>query len=870
MTIQGSTGRISGWGRGLAPLSLMVMMMTCGLAAFPATAQTVGDSSAFGESVNLSLVPLLGVTQPVTSGPRPVISGSAAPAYSLSANAGSSTASTSLTGPVLQTGLLLVNASSQLPGATLTHADATTTNPAVSLGQLLPLLGLTAQTVRADATITGTCGSSLVASGSATLASATASGSLGLGLPVPPQPAPNTVLLNQLGVRIVLNEQIVSGDGRLQQSLTVNAIHISLQNALLSALGVLQGDIVISQAHAHVQCPNGVTPEADLALTGAVTPATATSGAPIQYHLTVANQGPSPATNVILSQGLPAGLSGVTATAGQGSCSPGPPVACSLGTIAAGQSAQVTVAALVTITQGTLVSTANVASSVADPGPGNNAVTLTSNVLGNTAPSADVALTGSASATSVPVGTAASCAFTFINNGPQAAPAVTLPLAISGHVTIVSDTASHGNCTGTAPIVCNLGSMAAGTQATMSMTFIPQSAGPIVCQGSVSSGVADPDPSNNSVSFTLSAVTGPSTPPPVDPGACRIDAVPAATLLIPYFEVDLDNPNGATTLISINNAAASSQLAQVTLWTDWGIPTLSFTVALTGYDVQTLNLRDIVGSGSLPSAGNGPGCPTGNTALSAAMMGHLQAWHTGRQSPLQGNCAAPPRTGRLATGYLTADAVNRCSTLNPTSPGYFAPRGTGVASDHNSLWGDFFLVNTDQDLAHGDPAVHILALPGVFTNHQSFYGTFVNGTGMDDRQPLGTSYASRYVAGGTFDGGTQLIVWRDAKLAHPAPLACGQEPKRMELAGMLFDEQENGSLIASATTTAPWSTQKMILGDASFVLPHPFGWLDLDLWHTGGTQFGNAAQGWVTTVMSANQRFSVGLRAIRLDSACDD
>src|SRR5262249_35595954 len=31
---------------------------------------------------------------------------------------------------------------------------------------------------------------------------------------------------------------------------------------------------------------------------------------------------------------------------------------------------------------------------------------------------------------------------------------------------------------------------------------------------------------------------------------CTIDDVPAATLLLPYFEVDLNNPNGLTTLFS--------------------------------------------------------------------------------------------------------------------------------------------------------------------------------------------------------------------------------------------------------------------------------------------------------------------------------
>ena len=42
-----------------------------------------------------------------------------------------------------------------------------------------------------------------------------------------------------------------------------------------------------------------------------------------------------------------------------------------------------------------------------------------------------------------------------------------------------------------------------------------------------------------------------------------VDDVPAATLLLPYFEVDLDDPNGVTTLMSINNASATAVLAHV-------------------------------------------------------------------------------------------------------------------------------------------------------------------------------------------------------------------------------------------------------------------------------------------------------------------
>ena len=42
-----------------------------------------------------------------------------------------------------------------------------------------------------------------------------------------------------------------------------------------------------------------------------------------------------------------------------------------------------------------------------------------------------------------------------------------------------------------------------------------------------------------------------------------VDDVPAATLLLPYFEVDLDDPAGVTTLMSINNASATAVLAHV-------------------------------------------------------------------------------------------------------------------------------------------------------------------------------------------------------------------------------------------------------------------------------------------------------------------
>src|SRR4051794_34211349 len=56
-------------------------------------------------------------------------------------------------------------------------------------------------------------------------------------------------------------------------------------------------------------------------------------------------------------------------------------------------------------------------------------------------------------------------------------------------------------------------------------------------------------------------------------GNCRVSDQPAATLLIPYFEVDLAHPGGATTLMSVNNASSKPAIARVVMWTDWGVPT---------------------------------------------------------------------------------------------------------------------------------------------------------------------------------------------------------------------------------------------------------------------------------------------------------
>src|SRR4029453_18277215 len=69
--------------RGLAWLLALLLALIAAGAAHPAAVhgQTTASSSAFGESVNVHLDPLLGATVDVVSGPAPLASGTAAPPY---------------------------------------------------------------------------------------------------------------------------------------------------------------------------------------------------------------------------------------------------------------------------------------------------------------------------------------------------------------------------------------------------------------------------------------------------------------------------------------------------------------------------------------------------------------------------------------------------------------------------------------------------------------------------------------------------------------------------------------------------------------------------------------------------------------------
>jgi len=398
-----------------------------------------------------------------------------------------------------------------------------------------------------------------------------------------------------------------------------------------------------------------------------------------------------------------------------------------------------------------------------------------------------------------------------------------------------------------------------------------------------------------------------------------IDDVPAATLLLPYFEVDLDNAEGITTLFSINNASAAPAIVHVVIWSDLSAHVLDFNVYLTGYDVFTQNLRDLFVNGTSPqtegvSDGDaispvgefsieGPDVCVGGQfnlpypyqLLNDSYIAHVQAALTGQSSPLLGGqCAGIDHGDRIARGYITFDNVDYCDVVFQTDPGYFTDDlADGFTNETNQLWGDYFYVNSEQNFAQGETLVHIEADLSLndYTLFYTFYNRYLSGTERDFREGLGSTFAVRYLNGGPFSGGTDLLVWRDSKytwpvdpvlgfscaLPHPAWFPLGQDQV------VIFDEHENpvvpeGCQISPCPpgdeiVPFPWEANRTAVGGDALPVPYNFGWLYLNLnTFTGGVvdlDFPGIMQNWVTAVMDADGRYSVGFDAIQLDNVTD-
>ena len=395
--------------------------------------------------------------------------------------------------------------------------------------------------------------------------------------------------------------------------------------------------------------------------------------------------------------------------------------------------------------------------------------------------------------------------------------------------------------------------------------------------------------------------------------SCDVAVMPAATLLLPFFEVDLEPGAVRTTRFSITNVTNADRIAHVTLWTDRAFPVIDFSVYLTGYDVQVIDLFDVIVRGIIaPPSGTGTAIGRRgtysrvNTELDLSSCDRLpgllppeyvlrmrEAFTLGRVPALGGQPACDEVGGQhtRAIGYATIDVVRACTTNGPANVEYW----TRELRYDNVLIGDYEVVEGNGTLAQGGPLVHIRAIPeggtpelrraAPVTFDAGFERTFysrhqpADAPRLDGRQPLPSQFAPRWIQGGPAGFRTALKIWREGGVRADAPCSAFAANDELSFEDMVrFDENENaaGAVPASRPvipTTPPGllsATSITSVTDAS-VYPQltnaaTSGWIALNL--DTSRYDPEVTQNWVISSMAALGRFSTDVEAPALGNGC--
>ncbi len=248
----------------------------------------------------------------------------------------------------------------------------------------------------------------------------------------------------------------------------------------------------------------GECPGSDLALGMVSQPNPVVFGQNLTYIISVTNNGPSSAKNIVVAHQLPSSVVFVSATSSQGGCSQaGGLVTGSLGTLPVGGTATMFVVVIPTV-QGTISSTASVTSNQTDPDPSNNTATVLTQV--NPA-AADLAVGLFAAPNPVALGATLTYTVLVANNGPSDASGVVVTNFLPANVAVISATVSQGSIT-TGGILWTIGSLLDGTSATATITAIAIAEGSLTTTSTVRGNQLDLVPTNNTA--TLTTIVGPS------------------------------------------------------------------------------------------------------------------------------------------------------------------------------------------------------------------------------------------------------------------------------------------------------------------------------------------------------------------------
>jgi hypothetical protein len=320
---------------------------------------------------------------------------------------------------------------------------------------------------------------------------------------------------------------------------------------------------------------------------------------------------------------------------------------------------------------------------------------------------------------------------------------------------------------------------------------------------------------------------------------CARDYVPAATLLVPYAVVDMNgnvtDPNGYSTLLTVTNVSSERQLIHITVWNAISEPVVDFDEILSGYDVWSINFRDMLDghfdyfdtegvngfwSSSNPAKPVEPYGPMTNLPYSTTMPAPVDTdsptdldaavgcyFPYGYHPEYGAGIIAGLRAGIFAVDlqftctsyfvnnvpwqilltddplffYVTVDAVDACSLNFPNSDAYWA--NGNIPDEDNVLLGEVYYINWALNLSEAFPAVHLEYDPDAPDTGQATFYELATGANLsyiyDGLEPLATAFAFRYYNSNGVS--SNLMLWKShwefmtfgSPYIYPYADACG-------------------------------------------------------------------------------------------------
>jgi len=252
---------------------------------------------------------------------------------------------------------------------------------------------------------------------------------------------------------------------------------------------------------------NQVTPPtADLAVGIAAVPNPVLIGGTLTYTVSLANNGPSPAPAITVTNVLPpsAAIQSVTVSRGTVSILGNVVLWTLTNKLAMGASATATIKVIPTVEE-LLQATATAGAGGFDPITSNNSASVITAV----GPAADLALSLAGLPNPVVAGSNVTYKISVSNLGPSTASGVIVNSALPAEVAVLSTSATQGSgSVSNRTLIWNLGTLSGGAEASITIVAATITNGVISSTASVLAAQADPNPTNNTASLLIT-VTAP-------------------------------------------------------------------------------------------------------------------------------------------------------------------------------------------------------------------------------------------------------------------------------------------------------------------------------------------------------------------------